>query len=75
MIKNTGEHCNGISKIDLSEPVDVVFFKTKHYIIGGDNTFKTEGGHTSYVTFHQNGKFVLFSSERDMDYIVEVVEY
>jgi hypothetical protein len=75
MIKNTGWHCSGICKIDLSEPVDVVFFKTKHYIIGGDNTFKTEGGQTSYVTFHQNGKFVLFSSERDMDYIVEVVEY
>jgi hypothetical protein len=74
MIQHTVEHCDGFYKIDLSEPVDVVFFKTK-YFIDNNNTFKTEGAHTSYVTFHQNGKFVLFSSERGTNYIVEVVEY
>jgi len=74
MIKYTGEHCDGIEKIDLAKSVDVVFFKTKHFI-GGQFKFKKEGGESSYVTFHQNGKFVLFSSQRDTDYIVEVVEY
>lgn len=74
MIEDTDKHCGGIGRINLSEPVDVVFFKTKYYI-DERCRFGSEGGHTSYVTFHQNGNFVLFSSKKNIDYIVEVVKY
>ena len=75
MIEDTDKHCCGIGRINLSKPVDVVFFKTKCYIDERCRFGSEGGGHTSYVTFHQNGNFVLFSSEEDIDYIVEVVEY
>jgi hypothetical protein len=74
MIQRTGQHCTGIDAIDLKEPVDVVFYKTPH-LIDGSNQFKTDGSHSSYCTFHQNGKFVLFSSDSNVDYITKVVEY
>jgi hypothetical protein len=31
MITRTGQHCNGITGINLDKPVDVVFYKTQHY--------------------------------------------
>jgi hypothetical protein len=74
MIEDTSKHCCGIGRINLSKPVDVIFFKTKCYI-DERCRFGSEGSHTSYVTFHQNGNFVVFSSEEDIDYIVEVVKY
>jgi hypothetical protein len=75
MIQHTGMHCNGIESIDLEQPVDVVFYKTPH-LIGGNNQFQTSGHHDSYCTFHQNGRFVLFSADKgDLDYITEVIEY
>jgi hypothetical protein len=77
MIQYDGEHCNGFNIININEPVDVVFYKTPHHIgyIGYQNTFHASGGYSSYCTFHQNGKFVLFSSERHTNYITQVIEY
>jgi hypothetical protein len=74
MITRSGQHCSGITGIDLDEPVDVVFYKTQHYITG-DNGFKKEGAHGSYTTFHQNGRYVLFSSDTNVDFITKVIEY
>jgi hypothetical protein len=74
MIQYTGQHCTGIDAIDLKEPVDVVFYKTPH-LIDGFNKFSLNSSHSSYCTFHQNGKFVLFSSDSNVDYITKVVEY
>jgi hypothetical protein len=74
MLKHTGQHCTGIYDIDLKEPVDVVFYKTPH-VIDGYNKFKLGGSHSSYCTFHQKGKFVLFAAHENLDYIVKVIEY
>ncbi len=74
MIKRTGKHCNGISNIDLSKPVDIVFYKTP-YTISYDNDFKAMGPYNSYITFHQNKKFVVFAADNHIDYITEVIEY
>lgn len=75
-IKHTGEVCNGFSDINPDEPVDVVFFNTPH-LINNTPTFKSQSCHSTYCTFHQDGKFVLFSSEYETykNYITEVVEY
>lgn len=74
MIQYTGQHCLGIDTIYLSEPVDVVFYKTPH-CINNQGVFYTEASHSSYCTFHQNGKYVLFAADQNVDYITEVVEY
>jgi hypothetical protein len=74
MITRTGQHCNGITGIDLDEPVDVVFYNTQHFI-NEDEYFHKEGSHSSYTTLHQGSKFVLFSSERGIDFITKVIEY
>ena len=74
MIKRTGNHCNGISNIDLSKPVDIVFYKTP-YTISYDNDFKTRSHYNSYITFHQNKKFVVFAADNQINYITEFIEY
>jgi hypothetical protein len=74
MITRTGQHCNGITGINLDEPVNVVFYNTPH-LINEDNDFRKEGSHSSYTTFHQGGKFVLFSSDTSVDFITKVIEY
>jgi hypothetical protein len=74
MIERTGEHCSGASNIDLTKPVDVVFYKTPHYI-NDVNKFGTKGAYAYYCTFHQNGKYALFAAHKDTDYITEVVQY
>jgi hypothetical protein len=74
MIQYTGEHCSGIKSIDLSKPVDVVFYKTPH-LINDDAVFKRKSNHASYCTFFQHGKYVVFSAEKNVDYITEVIEY
>ena len=74
MIQYTGQHCTGIDAIDLKEPVDVVFYKTPH-LIDRYNKFSLNSSHSSYCTFHQNGKFILFSSDSNIDYITKVVKY
>jgi hypothetical protein len=73
MIQNTGQHCSG-EDIDLSLPVDVVFWKTPH-LINGEGKFYVRGALSSYCTFHQNGNYALFSSEENADYVTEVVKY
>ena len=63
MITRTGVHCTGFNDIDASKPVNVIFYKTPYYfspIAGG--VFKTVGVYSSYCTFEQNGKFVLFTA-------------
>lgn len=74
MIQYSGKHCTGIDAINLNQPVDVVFYKTPQFI-NGTNQFYLNGFHSSYCTFHQNGRFVLFSADDNVDYITEVVEY
>jgi hypothetical protein len=74
MIKETNRHCNGFENIDVSKPVDIVFYKTPHIISVGSE-FRSRGTYDSYTTFHQNGKFVLFSAHLEIDYITEVIEY
>lgn len=74
-IEYTGQHCGGVESFDLSKPVDVVFFKTPHSIEPGGVQFFKQSYYDSYVTFHQNGKFAVFSADKDIDYIVEVIEY
>lgn len=74
-IKFSGKHVLGIDTFDLSKPVDVVFFKTPHGIEPHGVQFFKKSYYDSYVTFHQNGKFAVFSADTDIDYIVEVIEY
>jgi len=74
MLQYTGEHCCGFDAIDRTQPVDVVFFKTPH-LIDHNPKFQAKGSHSLYCTFHQNGKYVLFSASDNLDYIVKVVEY
>ncbi len=76
MIKNTGTICVGIKKFDLSKPVDVVFFRTPHFV-NSINWFHQVDGGGCYLhcTFHQDGKFTVFDAEGVIDYIEEVIEY
>lgn len=76
MIEYSGEHCGGISDIDLSKPVTVIFFNTP-YMVMSNGKFLPNGSYPKYCTFNQNGKFVFFTSEDEAykNYIVEVVQY
>lgn len=75
MIKHTGQHCSGLNgDVDLNKPFDIVFYKTKHHICSSGK-FSPRGHYESYITFHQDGKYVLFSSHHNVDYIVDVIEY
>jgi hypothetical protein len=68
------ENCNGFNNIDKSKPVDVVFWKTPHYVQGGGR-FRTTGAYSSYCTFHQNGNYALFISHESTDCVTEVIKY
>lgn len=59
------EYCSG--EIDTTRPVDI-----KHNERGN---FMTYGLHNSYITFHQNGKFALFTADEGINYIISVVNY
>jgi hypothetical protein len=74
MLEYAGEHCNGLNDIDISKPVDVIFYKTPHYIYDRGK-FCIQGHYTIYCTFHQDGKYILFSADKNTDYITEVVQY
>jgi len=74
MIDYSGQHCGGIGNIDRDEPVDIVFYKTPHFICS-NRKFETIGHYTHYITFHQKGNFVLFTAHEEIDYIKEVIEY
>ena len=73
-IKCTEQHCDGITAIDENEPVNIVFYKTPHFILSC-NVFKSKGRYNSYITFNQKGRMVLFSAHLEIDYITEVIEY
>jgi len=64
----------GFGDMDLTKPVDVVFYKTPHYI-NDLGRFITKGAYAHYCTFHQNGKYALFTAHENTDYITEVVQY
>ena len=74
IIKYSGHHCGGIGNINRDEPVDIVFYKTPHFISGAGR-FTTIGHYDQYITFHQKGEFVLFTAHEEIDYIKEVIEY
>lgn len=79
MIEYSGDHCSGFNNIDNSLPVDVVFFNTLPRINGNGDFFSDESSipKRKYCTFHQNGKYVLFTNDgKDYKkYITSVVEY
>lgn len=66
--------CSRLDKVDLSKPFEIVFYRTPH-LITNSNQFSTYGAHEEYITFHQEGKYILFSSHEEIDYITEVIEY
>ena len=72
MLKCTGKICSGNG--DFSKPFDVIFFKSPHGITETPKFF-TESAHEFYCTFHQDGKYILFSADKDVSYITEVIEY
>lgn len=74
MIKKTDQHCNGIDRIDVSQPVDVVFFRTPHFI-NSRGCFCLRGAYSESCTFHQDGKFVLFAAHENTNYITSVIKY
>jgi hypothetical protein len=75
MIEYTGQSCGNLFEgIDFSQPVDVVFYKTPHFI-NDKGIFYKESRYSSYCTFHQGGKYFLFAADDNVDYITEVVEY
>lgn len=73
-IKKTGRYCNGLEGFNLDLPVDIVFYRTTS-VIDHCGSFKMYSVHTSYITFHQDGKYCVFSSDTSIDYITEVIEY
>lgn len=74
MLKYTGEHIGGISEVDLDKPFDVVFFKSP-WVIREKGEFKKGSTYSSHCTFHQDGNYVVFASNVDLDFIVSVIEY
>lgn len=74
-IKFTSCHVDGIGSIDLDYPVDIVFYKTVQRMYTGAGFITADGHHKHYITFHQNGKYCVFSSDTSIDYITEVIEY
>ena len=71
-LERTGQWCWG--GWDENEPVYVVYWKTPHLI---DNMFRVikKSFHKSYATFIQDGKFILYSTDGDIDFIKEVITY
>lgn len=74
MLKNTGQLCHGLSSCNTKKPFTVVFYKTPHFITPSNNFIK-KGTYNFYCTFNQDGKFVLFAVDKNVDYITEVIEY
>jgi len=74
-LKYSGMHCNGIDAINLEEPATVVFWNTKHYI-NSDGVFKQGAGNgDTFCVFNQGGNFVMFSANRQDEYVTEVLSY
>lgn len=71
-LKHTGNICWG--HVDFDKSVTVVYWKTPHFINDRGNVLK-KGYHKSYATFIQDGKFILYSTDGDIDFIKEVITY
>ena len=77
MIKSVfGQSCG---EIDTTRPVDVIFYNTEHYI-GSNGKYHPQSRNIvwkiRYCTFHQDGKFAMFSLNSDKpDFIVDVIKY
>jgi hypothetical protein len=75
MLKSTGEKCGTLCDFDLTKPFDVVFYKTPHFINNKGEFWLKGDIHPIYCTFYQNGSYVLFVADNNVDYITEVIEY
>jgi len=73
MIKYTNQHCSSSDWLDYGHPFNVIFYKTPYLIT--PSGFQKKGNHSSYITFEQDGKYALFASDNNTDYITEVIEY
>lgn len=74
MIRYSMQCCGSLDKVDLSEPFEIVFYRTPH-LIGNSNQFIKSGYHGEYITLHQEGNYILFTSDIVIDYITKVIEY
>ena len=73
MLKYTGEHIEGGEKIDFDKPFDVVFFKSL-WTIRERGEFR-KGIYNSHCSFYQDGNYVVFASDEEINYILSVIEY
>jgi hypothetical protein len=62
MIQYTGQHCNGITGINLDEPVNVVFYNTPHLInednVSDEDKIEIKNDSFSYIIIDKNMKFL-----------------
>ena len=58
--------------LDLDEPFDIVLLNSAYIILGSEFT---QGDYEKQITLHQNGLFCCFRSDKNMDFITEVIEY
>jgi len=73
-IRKTDQMMINAPEFDDKSPVEIVFYRTPHYI-DGDKMFNPSGFYEEYITFYQNGNYILFASDEGIDYITEVIEY
>src|SRR5690606_24637293 len=59
MIEYTGNHCMGIDKINLNEPVTILLYKTNGFLFDREYTPVNEN---KYITFIQDDKVCHFTA-------------
>lgn len=74
MLTRSGQYVDGNKDVDLTKPFDVVFFKSS-WVINKEGRFAGWKMYETYCTFHQDGKYVVFASHEEIDYITSVIEY
>ncbi len=74
MLTRSGQYVAGNKDVDFTKPFDVVFFKSS-WVMNGEGIFAGWKMYESYCTFHQDGKYVVFASHVNLDYILSVIEY
>ena len=74
MLTRSGQYVDGNKDVDLTKPFDVVFFKSS-WVINKEGRFAGWKMYETYCTFHQDGKYVVFASHVNLDYILSVIEY
>lgn len=75
-LKHSGEICNDdLEHFNFNDGFQVVFYK-KPFVIDKQSRFNSQYlAYSSYCTFYQNGKFILYSAHKNVDYITEVISY